>query len=62
MDDFEYMREIPTNCRQVLGLYGTEWQCPYCGETEGIKCGMNLCPWCGQRFSWITVKAGVEND
>lgn len=57
--DIEF--DIPTNCNQVIGLYGLEWQCTYCGETEGIKCGMNMCPYCGHKFSWI-MASGYKDE
>ena len=44
---------IPSKPREVLGIFEQiEYECPWCGETDGIKPFMNNCPWCKQLFKW----------
>lgn len=53
MNELDIEKEIPTKPREVLGILGgSEYECTWCGESDGIRPPMNNCPWCGQLFKW----------
>lgn len=53
MDEFDEEKKIPAEPRKVHGMFSEiEYECPYCGEIDGIRPPMNNCPWCGQIFKW----------
>lgn len=53
MEEFDNEKMIPTKPKKVLGIFSNvEYECPWCGESDGIRPVMNVCPWCGQKFKW----------